>query len=43
MPEHVCFHIQHIWGNHPTFSLSLQIMQVIILTLPNMIFTNPKL
>jgi hypothetical protein len=43
MPEHVCFHNQQFWVNCPTFSLLLQIVQVINHSLPNMIFTNSKL
>jgi hypothetical protein len=42
-PKHVCFHNQQLWANHPTFSLSLQIVQVIICSPLNMIFINSKL
>jgi hypothetical protein len=43
MPKHVCFHNQQFWVNCPTFSLLLQLVLVIIHSLPNMIFTNSKL
>jgi hypothetical protein len=42
-PKHACFHNQQLWANHPTFSLSLQIVQVIICSPLNMIFINSKL
>jgi hypothetical protein len=39
----MAIHNQQFWANHPTFSLSFQIVEIIIRSLPNMIFTNSKL